>query len=57
MGEHQGGGGHTEKQHNTQNLWSQENELQTGNKLKVWFFFQETIWAMQMSSQVLRPWN
>ena len=56
MGEHQASSGHTEKQHNTQNPWSQENELQTGNKPKV-YFFQETIWAMQMSSQVLRPWN
>lgn len=57
MGEHQGGGGHTEKHHNTQNPWGQENELQTGNKLKVLVFFQENIWAMQMSSQVLRPWS
>lgn len=39
MGEHQEGSGHTEKHHYSQNPWGQEKELQSGNKLKVFFFF------------------
>lgn len=54
MGEHQEGSGHTEKHHYSQNPRGQENELQSGNKLKVLFFF-KTIWAMQTSSEALRP--
>lgn len=41
MGEHQEGSGHTEKHHYSQNPRGQENELQSGNKLKVLFFFQD----------------
>lgn len=54
MGKHQDGSGHTETQHYSQNLWGQENKLQTANKLKG-YFSHDHLGDTHRNSEVLRP--